>query len=68
VSLQNERKIFSSNSLINVVYSFVCLLSEQIISLLTTALENPVTQNEEDAEQKVALLVFTVTALSAGGE
>lgn len=40
------------------VYSVVCFLSEQIMNLLATALENPERPNEEDTEQKVALLGF----------
>lgn len=40
------------------VYSVVCFLSEQIMNLLVTALENPERPNEEDTEQKVALLGF----------
>lgn len=44
--------------LIAVVYSVVCFLSEQIMNLLATALENPERPNEEDMEQKVALLGF----------
>ncbi|XP_010008756.1 PREDICTED: L-seryl-tRNA(Sec) kinase, partial [Nestor notabilis] len=38
--------------LVNVVHP--CFLSEQIISLLAAALENPVKQKEENAEQKEA--------------
>lgn len=40
------------------VYSVVCFLSEQIMNLLATALENPERPIEEDTEQKVALLGF----------
>ncbi|KFV92018.1 L-seryl-tRNA(Sec) kinase, partial [Fulmarus glacialis] len=49
-----KKNTWEQNSLI--LKSFDCTSedNEQIISLLATALENPVKQNEEDAEQKEA--------------
>nr|XP_009944070.1 PREDICTED: L-seryl-tRNA(Sec) kinase [Opisthocomus hoazin] len=49
-----EKNAWERNSLILKSLDCASEDNEQIISLLTTALENPVTQNEEDAEQKEA--------------
>ncbi|NXG44959.1 PSTK kinase, partial [Psilopogon haemacephalus] len=42
------------NCLISAFHSCVCSPSEQVVSLLATALANPVKQNEENAENKEA--------------